>query len=98
MRSSGLRWSLLSATALLLASCAAPYGGYHGGYASYGYPAYGYPEYYYPAAEGGFVIGGRHHFRHRFFGRESGHRFGHHVGGVRDSMIATRGQGGGHHR
>ena len=40
-----LRWLLLAASAALLASCAAPYGGgYYGGYANYGYP----DDYYLP--------------------------------------------------
>lgn len=100
MSLSGLRWLVLPATALLLASCAAPYGGYYGGYAAYGYPAYAYPDDYYAPAYGGFAFGtGGPHFRHRFFS----HPFGHHSGGHRDgeghaAMSAHAGHGGGHHR
>lgn len=81
----GLRWLLLPVTALLLVSCAAPYGGgYYGGYADYAYP-----NDYYPSGYGGFVSdGGFHHFDHHF---------GHHVGALHSGMSFHGGHGGGHH-
>ena len=100
MRSSGLRWLWLPATALLLASCAVPYDGYYGGYPAHGSPAYAYPNDYHAPAYGGFAFGGGHpHFRHRFVSqRFGGHFGGHRDGGEHPAMSAHAGHGGGHHR
>lgn len=88
---SGLRWLLLPAIALLLASCAAPYGGsYYGGYADYAYPT----DYYaYPATYGGVAFGGIDHVGHHHFGRD---HFGHLAGAGYIGVSARGGHGGGH--
>ena len=93
-----MRWLVLPATALLLASCAAPYGSYYGGYADYAYPAYSYPADYYAPVYGGFFLGGDHrHFHHRFSGHHFKHRFDHHVGASHGGIRAEGGHGS-HHR
>jgi hypothetical protein len=71
----GLRWLLLPAAALGLASCAEGYDyygsngyGYYGPYADYAYP----PDFYGPFS-GGLIVGG---FGHRDFDRHAFHHGG----------------------
>jgi hypothetical protein len=57
---SALRWLLLPAMALALASCAGTYDNYYAtpGYGYYGdYADYAAPDYFYPPAYGGIVFG-----------------------------------------
>lgn len=92
-----LRWLLLAASALLLASCAVPYsGGYYGGYANYAYP----DDYYLPAYSSLVFDGGFHHFHHDRIDH-IGHHFGHraaafHGGAFHGGMSGHGGHGGGH--
>jgi hypothetical protein len=108
----GLRWLLLPAAALTLASCAASYGSeyYGNGYGYYGnYRPYAYPTDFYRPFYGGVIIGGGHndgrrHWNHHGWGHAgAGHWRG---GGVHDGswhggMHGHGGHGGhsgGHHR
>jgi hypothetical protein len=91
-------WLVLPATALLLASCAAPSAGYDGGYADYAYPGYAYPQDYYTPVYGGFAFGGDHrHFHRPFSGHRFQHRFDRHVGASHGGMRADA-EHGSHHR